>query len=45
MDQSKKKSFVVEASHANAHAHAIAFSHTFGLNTTFCHYVVASCAV
>ena len=25
MDQSKKKSFVVEASHANAHAHAIAF--------------------
>ena len=31
--------FLVEASHA------LPFSHTFGLNTTFCHCVAASCAV
>ena len=35
----------VEASHENAHARAIALPQTFGLNTTFCHCIVASCAV
>ena len=41
----KSHSNEVEASHAKLTLVPLPFFHTFGLNTTFCHCIVASCVV